>query len=227
MLKTFRRIFSHRPTVEFEISKPDVSVETEPPDKDENDHGAQHPEGEPAVVSSPELIEAVAEVRNDLERQLTAHEDLATSLGQIEPLGRQLAQKLDAICGTERHVAELVGTFQESAEKRADALQSAMETLNTTADRQVQVLGLLQEQIDRSQVSIQELTHGFEAVGSGLESLVGAQRQTTQRTGELVEAVRDQVKTISLQQRRLFGITVVVLTIAALALFVAIMLAGK
>jgi chromosome segregation ATPase len=224
MLKTFRRIFTQRTPVELEISRRE-----DPADhgqSDQFDAGMQLAQDEAEASKGPELLEAVAGVRTDLERQLNAHEDLATSLEQIEPLGKQLTQRLDVIGGTERHVAELVDAFQASAEKRADALQGAMETMNATAERQVQVLGVLQEQIDRSQGSIQELTQRFEAVGSGIDSLLGAQRETAEQTGALVEAVRDQVTAISLQQRRIFGITIAVLSLATIALIVAIILAA-
>ena len=112
-----------------------------------------------------------------------------------------------------------------SAEQRDAGMREAMSTLNTSAERQVHVLGMLHEQLDGTTTMMQTITEQVQAAGGNIEALREAQKATSERTGELVEAVRAQTEANARQQRWFFGLAIGVLLAAATALIVAIVLA--
>ena len=221
MLKTFRRIFAQRTPVEFQVYRREQPAEPE----SSLDQNIQ-PTVDGSSADAEGILRAVASVRTDLERQFATQEQLTSTLSQIQPLGQQITQRLDAISGTERHLAELVHSFSTDAVSRDTALQSTMKTINENAERQIQTLTVLHEQIDRSQNSMQELTHSFNEVGAGIDALLNAQKSTSQNTAELVHVVRDQTEAIASQQHRTFWITIAALALATGALVVAIIFAA-
>jgi len=221
MLKTFRRFFTQRTPVEFEVYRRE-----NPADSPQDDPTAIDPPSETPSEQAMDVLEAVAAVRSDLKHHVDTHDQIAQALTQIEPLGQQVTQRLDLLASHERQIGELVHTFSTTATEHHEALQGSLSSIQATTERQVQVLTVVQEQIDRSQNTMHELTQQVTAVGSNLGELVQSQKTTAVHTKELVDAVRDQVRVISLQQRRTFMMTISVLVLATIALIVAIILAA-
>ena len=93
MLKKFRSLFSQRNPVEFEVHR-------RPPAD-----SALSPRALPAGSEAPDeestrarTLEALEQVRIDIERQRDTHERIASSLanveGRLEPIGQRLGQHL-------------------------------------------------------------------------------------------------------------------------------------
>ena len=229
MLKKFRSLFGQRTPIDLEVAiDPDpASAEilvTEP--------GA--PTASTAIEAGNEQADPdpgstlLSDFRDDLARQHDTQERIARGISgveqQLEPIARHLTRHMESIASSERNVAELVEDFTRSAGEREQALQGAVNSLNTTGERQVQVLTLLQQQLDSSQQSLHLLGDQFKQVGCGLETLAEAQRTTASRTEELVSAVRDQIDSSELAQQRTFRVSLALLGMGTVAILAAVVL---
>jgi hypothetical protein len=225
MLKKFRSLFGQRTPIdlevavdpdpvsgEFLITEPGTSTDPPPGDEEVKDPG-------PALL---------ADFRDDLSRQHDTQERIAQGITgveeQLEPIARHLNRHMESIASSERNVAELVGEFTRSADEREQALQGAVTSLNTTGERQIQVLTLLQQQLDSSQQALHLLGDQFQQVGCGLETLAEVQRSTATRTNELVSAVRDQIDSSELAQQRTFRVSLALLGMGTIAILAAVVL---
>lgn len=221
MLKKFRSLFAQRTPVEIEIGDPDL--------RDEVRTDTLDPATEALETVAPEAPGALlADFRADLARQHAAQERIAEGIGgverQLEPIARNLNRQVESIAGSERHVAELVEQFTRSANEREQALQETVSSLNVSGERQVQVLTLLQQQLDRSQQAVDGLGERFTEVGAGLETLAEAQRTTAARTESLVDAVTRQIESAELAHQRTFRVSVALLGMGTLAVLAAVVL---
>lgn len=226
MLKKFRRLFSQRTPVEFEVHRRPKPVSAElmmhehsPPTPSEAKEDA------PSQAYTPEALERF---HIDLEQQRVTQDRIASSLShveeQLEPMGQRLGQQMEAIAGSERHVAELVEAFHSAAQIREDLLQSSVNTMTVATEQQVQVLTVLQQQLDHSQQSMEHLARRLDEVGGGLESLLQAQQTSVERTEDLVEAVRAQVETTAIAHKRLFGVALALIALGGISMIVTVVL---
>ena len=225
MLKKFRSLFGQRAPIDL-----DVEIDPDPA----SEQILLTESGEPvdpsprADGSSDPAHALVADFREDLARQHDAQERIASGITgveqQLEPIARNLNRHLESIASSERNVAELVEGFTRSSGEREQALQETVSSLNTTGERQIQVLTLLQQQLDSSQQALHQLGDQFQLVGGGLETLAEAQRASAARTDALVTAVRDQIDSSELAQQRTFRVSLALLGMGTVAILAAVVL---
>jgi len=224
MLKTFRRLFPRRATVEIDVER------VEPRDAEEL-ASTSAPTGRENLAEAPHQPDAdgfIQDLKEDLGLQRAAQERIAEGLAgvesHLEPMGRELRNHAESIATSERRVAELVGEFTRTAVARGASMEEAIRGLGATGERQAQALTLLQEQLDRTHQSNEALGVRFTELAGGLDTLVASQETQAARTGELVDAVRDQVSRNDLAQRRLFAVAVAMLGVGALGVLAAVVL---
>ena len=224
MLKKFRRLFPLRNTVEIDVERvePRVSEDRTPSE------AALSPDSGPGEVLDPGHDAFIEDIRGDLGLQRAAQERIADGLAsvetQLQPMAQQLQRHAESIASSERQVVELVGEFTRTAVARGESMEEAVRSLGATGERQAQVLSLLQQQLDRTQQSNEALGERFTELGSGLDSLVGSQKMQASRTGELIDAVQEQMARSDLAQRRLFAVSIALLGLGTLGVLAAVTL---
>ena len=224
MLKSFRRLFPRRTMVEIDVER------VEPRDAEDLPSTSTTPDREDLAEApiQPDADGFIQDLREDLGLQRVAHERIAEGLAgveaHLEPMGRELRSHAESIATSERQVAELVAEFTRTAVARGASMEEAVRALGATGERQAQVLTLLQEQLDRTQQSNEALGARFTELAGGLDTLVASQETQATRTGELVDAVRDQMSRSDLAQRRLFAVAVAMLGVGALGVLAAVVL---
>lgn len=209
MLKTFRRMFSSKRPLEFEISR----AQTE-----DRSGGGTPP---PTDVLSPEALEQVTLVATS---QAAAQTRIESRLEELTPLARQAVQRLDAIGSGERDIAGLIETMKSELSDRGRELGGSIEALASTGDRQAQALEVLREQLQASQGTHDALVTRLQDFQSCLEQISDQQRTTNDRSRELLDSMHAQNARAASQQKRLTTATIVTCVIAGATLVTAVLI---
>ena len=208
MLKTFRRMFSSKTPLEFEISRDQTKIrpgEGTPPQTD--------------VIS----LEALEQVTLVATSQAAAQTRLEGRLEELTPLARQAVQRLDAIGSGERDIAGLIETLKSELSDRERALGGSIEALASTGDRQAQALEVLREQLHASQGTNESLVTRLQDFQSCLELISDQQKTTNDRSRELLDSMHAQNSRLASQQKRLTTATIVTCVIAGATLITAVL----
>ena len=209
MLKTFRRMFSSKTPLEFEIKE----ARTTPPPT-----GEASPRSE---VMALETLERVSLVASD---QAAAQSRIEGRLEELAPLARQAVQRLDAIGSGERDIAGLLETLKSELSDRERALGHSIETLTASGERQTQTLDMLKDQLLASQETTESLVARLHDFQTCLELISEQQKTTNDRSRELLDSMHAQNTRLAGQQKRLTTATIVTCVMAGATLVTAVVL---
>jgi ABC-type transporter Mla subunit MlaD len=137
MLKTFRRMFSSKTPLEFEVTR-------HRPEDDLSPREAHHTD----VIPS-DALDALERVSLVATRQAAAQTRIEGRLEELTPLARQAVQRLDAIGSGERDIAGLIETLKSELSDRERALGGSIEQQRTTNDRSRELLDSMHDQNTR------------------------------------------------------------------------------
>ncbi len=209
MLKTFRRMFSSKAPLEFDVG-PGRPREASPAFTD----------GRTEVVP----LEALEQVSLVATNQAAAQSRIEDRLKELTPLARQAVQRLDAIGSGERDIAGLIETLKSDLADRERSLGGSIDALTATGDRQVQTLEVLREQLLASQETTGTLDARLHDFQSCLEIISDQQRTTNERSRELLDSMHAQNTRLAGQQKRLTTATIITCVVAGLTLVTAVLI---
>lgn len=209
MLKTFRRMFSSKTPLEFEISPDQTATRSSGGTPNHTD-----------VIS----LEALEQVTLVATSQAAAQTRIEGRLEELTPLARQAVQRLDAIGSGERDIAGLIETMKSELSDRERALGGSIEALASTGDRQAQALEVLREQLNASQGTNESLVTRLQDFQSCLELIAEQQKTTNDRSRELLDSMHAQNTSLASQQKRLTTATIVTCVVAGATLLTAVLI---
>ena len=209
MLKTFRRMFSSKTPLEFEISRDQTETRS---------GGGTSPHTD--VIS----LEALEQVTLVATSQAAAQTRIESRLEELTPLARQAVQRLDAIGSGERDIAGLIETLKSELSDRERALGGSIEALASTGERQAQALEVLREQLHASQGTHDALVTRLQDFQSCLELISDQQKTTNDRSRELLDSMHAQNTRLASQQKRLTTATIVTCVVAGATLLTAVLI---